>query len=62
MNNLKKIRESKGMTQTFLSDKSGISNITISKIENTENYDISFSTAKKLANVLGVKVSDIFCD
>ncbi|MCX0403446.1 helix-turn-helix transcriptional regulator [Clostridium perfringens] len=60
MNNLKMCRKFKGITQTELSIKSGISVVTISKIETIKNYDVSKSTMIKLADALDTTVQELF--
>ncbi|ELC8451126.1 helix-turn-helix transcriptional regulator [Clostridium perfringens] len=60
MNNLKMYRKFKGITQTELSIKSGISVVTISKIETIKNYDVSKSTMIKLAVALDTTVQELF--
>ena len=57
---IKQFREKKGMTQEGLSEKSGVSRATISKLENSEEVETSTETLKKIANALNCKVSDIF--
>ncbi len=57
-NNLKKIRESKGMTQEDL-ESDGISRSMISLIE-TVRTDLTVSKVKVIADTLGVPVKDLF--
>ena len=59
-NRLKEFRESKGMTQEMLAEKAGLSRQTISKIENNEEVNVNTRTIAKLAEVLGMKPSEIF--
>ena len=59
-NRLKEMRVERGMSQEELSEKSGISRATISKIENDEKAAVNTKTIFKLADVLGVKPSDLF--
>jgi transcriptional regulator with XRE-family HTH domain len=56
---LKKIRDSKGMSQEELYRKSGIRIATISNIENGITEDPHLATLKCLADSLGCKVSDL---
>lgn len=60
--NLRKIRESKGMTQGELAEKSGISRITICRIENGIQKDLMVGNLNKLATALGCNVSDLICE
>lgn len=60
--NLKKIREAKGLTQSELAKKSGISRITINRIENGSQKDIMVGNLNKLAVALECKVSDLICE
>ena len=60
--NLKKIREAKGLTQSELAKKSGISRITINRIENGSQKDIMVGNLNKLAAALKCKVSDLICE
>lgn len=60
--NLKKIREAKGLTQSELAKKSGISRITINRIENGSQKDIMVGNLNKLAAALECKVSDLICE
>lgn len=57
---LKEIRQKAGMTQEKLAEVSGVSRPTIWQIENRFDYDTSIGTLERLAEALGVKVSDIF--
>lgn len=59
-NRLKEFRLESGMSQEELSEKSGISRTTLSKIENNEEATVSTRTVAKLAEVFGVKASEIF--
>jgi len=55
---IKEIRERQGMTQVELSQKSGISQEHISRIENGK-FIPNVKTADKLAQAMGVKLIDI---
>jgi len=59
-NRLKELRTSRGLSQEELSEKSGISRTTLSKIENNEEIAVNTKTIAKLADAFGVKPSDIF--
>lgn len=60
--NLRKIREAKGMTQEELAKKSGISRITICRIESGTQKDLMVGNLNKLAVALDCKVSDLICE
>ena len=59
-NRLKELRVERGMSQEELSELSGISRTTLSKIENNEEASVNTRTIAKLAEVFNVKPSDIF--
>ena len=59
---LKKIRESRNMTQDELSKASGVGRITISRIETGELENTTVGTIAKLATGLGVSESELFGD
>lgn len=53
-------RVQKGYTQKFVSDKTGLSQQLISKIENDNNFETyQFSSIKKLCNFLKVDIKTI---
>ncbi|MGX7108660.1 helix-turn-helix transcriptional regulator [Facklamia miroungae] len=58
-NNIKKYRKQLGFLQEELAQKCAVSRQTINSIENNR-YDPSLNLAFKLAQVLGVKVDDLF--
>lgn len=58
-NRIKELRESHGLTQEQLASKSGVSRATISALENGKSVDIKAGTLHKLAQALGVHVSDL---
>ena len=59
-NKLKEIRETQGISQEELAEKSEVSRTTISELE-TEKKEVTTNvTLGKIANALGLKVSDIF--
>lgn len=57
---IREIRESKGISQTELSEKSGVARATIWKLETDENAVTMTTTLQKIANALGVSVDEIF--
>lgn len=59
-NRLKEFRETRGISQEELSERSGLSRTTISKIENNEEVNANIKTVAKLADVFGVAPSEIF--
>lgn len=59
VNNLSSLRKEKGMNQTELGERVGVSRQTISLIER-EDYNPSIMVALSLARVFEVKVEDIF--
>lgn len=58
--NLRRVRRSLDITQEELSRKSGVSRATISTLENGTATDTTVGTITKLAEALGVNVSDLF--
>lgn len=59
-NKVKEYREKKNMTQLDLSQKSGVSRVTISQIESGVKRNTSSRTLLKLAKALGTTIDDIF--
>lgn len=59
-NKLSEIREARGMTQEQLALKSKVSRAQISGIESGRVAVTTTGTLQKLADAMGVKVSDIF--
>lgn len=59
-NRLKEVRKDRGISRLKLSEMSGISRTTLTKIENNEEVNVNTRTIAKLAEVLGVKPSEIF--
>lgn len=57
---LKELREQRGLSQTALSDMSGIAQTTISAIERGASPGLMYS--KRLADALGVKVDALLED
>lgn len=60
MNKLKEARESKGITQEQLAKLSGISRITISKLEAGQQNDIKLKTMKAIGKALNMPIEVIF--
>jgi len=60
MQKLKNVREGRGMTQRQLSIASGITQLTISMIENGRTRNPSFRTIERLAQALSVSPEMIF--
>lgn len=59
---VKEFRESMGLSQVELSERSNVSRTTISGLENGNITVTSTSTLQKIANALGKSISDIFSD
>ena len=59
-NRLKELREERGISQERLSELSGISRTTLSKIENNEEVSVNTRTIARLADVFDVNPSEIF--
>lgn len=59
-NRLKQIREEKGMTQTKLAEKSGVSRVTINGIENGKIQVVKTDTLAKIADALDMTISAVF--
>lgn len=57
---IKEIREKKGMSQTELAEKSGITRATIWKLETSDAEMTTTKTLIKIANALGVDVKQLF--
>jgi predicted transcriptional regulator len=55
---LRKVRESKFLTQAHLSLQSGVTQATISRLENGQ-HEATFSTIRKLAGALGVAPGEL---
>lgn len=58
-NNLKKIREKKGLSKVHLAKISGISRKTIEFIENKSSKNTKLSTIEALANALDVEINEL---
>ena len=57
---IKELRERKKLTQSMLSEKSGVSRAIISKLENEEKVVTRTETLRKLAKALDCTVGEIF--
>ncbi len=57
--NLKQIREKANMTQAVLAEKSGVSRVTISRLETGELEETTLGTLSKLANALCVSIDEL---
>ena len=58
-NNLKKLREKKGLSQYRLAKLADVANNTIIKIEQGENINPTLATLKKIAKALGVGLDEL---
>lgn len=57
--NIKKFRKEHNLSQEQLSQKSGITYSTLSKIESGNNKNPTLETIKKIANVFGVGLDEL---
>ncbi len=57
--NLKKMRESKGLSQEKLARMSDVANNTIIKIEGGKNQNPTLDTLNKIAKALEISVDDL---
>jgi transcriptional regulator with XRE-family HTH domain len=58
-NNIKKLREAKGLSQEKLARLADVANNTLIKMESGENQNPTLDTLKKVAKALGVSVDDL---
>ena len=58
-NNIKKLREAKGLSQEKLARLADIANNTLIKMESGENQNPTLVTLKKVAKALSVSVDDL---
>ena len=58
-NNIKKLRETKGLTQEKLARLADVANNTLIKMESGENQNPTLVTLKKVAKAFGVSVDDL---
>lgn len=59
---IKEIRESKGISQSELSERAGVARATIWKLETGEDEVTTSKTLLKIAEVLGVTVGELFLE
>lgn len=57
---IREYRVKKNMTQTELSELSGVSRATISMIENDDLHNVKSFTLDRIAAALGVEMRDLF--
>lgn len=57
---IKEVREAQGITQEELSNKSGVSRVIIASLENNDETSTTTKTLSKIAQALGVSISQIF--
>ena len=60
--NIRKIRQKKGISQDRLSKEADLALNTIVKIETGENPNPTVETLEKIAKALGVSVAELFKD
>jgi transcriptional regulator with XRE-family HTH domain len=60
--NIRKLRQKKGISQDRLSKEADIALNTVVKIETGENPNPTVETLEKIAKALGVSMSDLFRD
>jgi len=58
-NNIKKLREAKGLSQEKLARLADVANNTLIKMESGENQNPTLDTLKKVAKALDVSVDDL---
>ncbi len=58
-NNIKKLREAKGLSQEKLARLADVANNTLIKMESGENRNPTLDTLKKVAKAFGVSVDDL---
>lgn len=58
-NNIKKLREAKGLSQEKLARLADVANNTLIKMESGENQNPTLDTLKKVAKALGVLIEDL---
>ena len=58
-NNIKKLREAKGLSQEKLARLADVANNTLIKMESGENENPTLDTLKKVAKALNVSVDDL---
>jgi len=60
--NIRKLRQKKGISQDRLSKEADIALNTVVKIETSESPNPTVETLEKIAKALGVSMSDLFKD
>ncbi len=58
-NNIKKLREAKGLSQEKLARLADVANNTLIKMESGKNQNPTLITLKKVAKAFGVSVDDL---
>lgn len=58
---IREIRESRGISQTELADKAGVTRATIWKLETGEDEVTTTKTLLKISEALGVDAKELFC-
>jgi transcriptional regulator with XRE-family HTH domain len=58
-NNIKRLREAKGLSQEKLARLADVANNTLIKMESGENQNPTLVTLKKVAKAFGVSVDDL---
>ncbi len=58
-NNIKKLREAKGLSQEKLARLADVANNTLIKMESGENKNPTLDTLKKVAKAFGVSIDDL---
>ena len=58
-NNIKRLREAKGLSQEKLARLADVANNTLIKMESGENINPTLDTLKKVAKALSVSVDDL---
>lgn len=57
---IKEIREERGISQSKLAELTGITRTTLWRLENGEEETTTTKTLLKIANALGVTISELF--
>jgi len=58
-NNIKKLREAKGLSQEKLARLADVANNTLIKMESGENQNPTLDTLKKVAKAFGVSIEEL---
>ena len=58
-NNIKRLREAKGLSQEKLARLADVANNTLIKMESGENQNPTLNSLKKVAKAFGVSVDDL---